>query len=84
MEWGRYDGWGVMAPAYTILPHRNVPTCGGKFEPTAMIRGGGDNTPVYTTVYLEPPSPSITLGAPLLPLYRGSLGEVTNNNTVPN
>ena len=74
-----------MAPAYTILPHKNVPTCGGKLEPTVMIGGGGGIIhPVCTTVYLDPPSPSITLGAPLLPLYRGSLGAVTNNNTVPN
>ena len=54
-------------------------------EPTVMIGGGGGIIhPVCTTVYLDPPSPSITLGAPLLPLYRGSLGAVTNNNTVPN
>ena len=50
-----------------------------------MIGGGGGIIhPVCTTVYLEPPSPSITLGAPLLPLYRGSLRAFTNNNMVLN
>ena len=49
-----------------------------------MIGGGGGIIhPVCTTVYLEPPSPSITLGAPLLPLYRGSLRAFTNINMVP-
>ena len=54
-----------------------------KLEPTAITRGGGV---IHTGSYhcVPGPPPPQSLLPPPLPLYRGSLGEVTNNNTVPN
>ena len=75
--------WGVMDPS---LYHGATQVCAylrRKLEPTAIMRGGGV---IHTGSYhcVPGPPPPQPLLPPPLPLYRGSLGEVTNNNTVPN
>ena len=86
MKWDRYryDGWGVMAPAYTILPNRNVPTCGGKLEPTVMIRGGGYNTPCVHHCVPVAPLPLNHSWRPPSPPLQGVSRAFTNNNMVLN
>ena len=73
-----------MAPAYTILPYRNVPTCGGKLEPTVMIRGGGNNTPcVHHCVPGPPPPPQSLLAPPFSPSTGGLSGRSKTTTRYP-
>ena len=54
-----------------------------ELEPTAIMRGGGVIHPESYHCVPGPPPPQSLLPPPF-PLCRGSLGEVTNNNKVPN
>ena len=83
IEVGQVWSGGVMDPSLYHSVTQNCSYLRRKLEPTAIMRGGGVIHPGSYHCVPGPPPPQSLLPPPL-PLYRGSLGEVTNNNTVPN